>query len=73
MASQESLYNSGISIVWVNRETRDRYGDKLTPEIKKRLNKWQLVKQKIKKKERKIKDDMALMWLNWSIVLHFNF
>ena len=53
MASQESLYNSGISIVWVNRETRDRYGDKLTPEIKKRLNKWQLVKQKKKKKERK--------------------
>ena len=47
------LYNSGISRVWVNGETHDRYGDTITPEFKNRLNKWQLVKQKIKKKERK--------------------
>ena len=46
-------YNSGISRVWVNGETHDRYGDKVTPKFKKRLNKWQSVKQKIKKKERK--------------------
>ena len=46
-------YNSGISRVWVNEETHDRYGDTITPKFKKRLNKWQSVKQKIKKKERK--------------------
>ena len=46
-------YNSGISRVWVNGETHDRFGDKVTSEFKKRLNKWQSVKQKIKKKERK--------------------
>jgi len=47
-------YNSGISKVWVNGETHDRFGDKVTPKFKKRLNKWQSVKQKIKrKKERK--------------------
>ena len=66
-------YNSGISRVQVNGETYNSFGDEVTLEFKKRLNKWQSVKQKIKKKERKIKDDMALMWLNWSIVLHFNF
>ena len=47
-------YDSGISRVWVNGETHDRFGDKVTPEFKKRLNKWQLVKIKIKKKERKL-------------------
>ena len=46
-------YNSGISKVWVNGETHNRFGDKVTPKFKKRLNKWQSVKQKIKKKERK--------------------
>ena len=66
-------YNSGVSRVWVNGETRDKFGDKVIFIFMKGLNKWQSVKQKIKKKERKIKDDMALMWLNWSIVLHFNF
>ena len=35
------------------KETHDRYRDKVTPKFKKRLNKWQSVKQKIKKKERK--------------------
>ena len=44
-------YNSGISIVWVNGETHNRYGDKVTPKFKKILNKWKLVKQKIKMKE----------------------
>ena len=47
-------YNSGISRVWINGETHDRFRDKVTPEFKKRLNKWQLVKIKIKKKERKL-------------------
>ena len=44
-------YNSGISRVWVNEETHDRYGDTITPKFKKRLNKWQSVKQKKKKKK----------------------
>ena len=54
-------YNSGISRVWVNGETHNSFGDKVTLEFKKRLNKSQSVKQKIKKKERKINDDMTLM------------
>ena len=32
-------YNSGISRVRVNGETPDRFGDKVTPEFKKRINK----------------------------------
>ena len=32
-------YNSGISRVWVNGETPDRFGDKVTPKFKKRINK----------------------------------
>ena len=32
-------YNSGISRVWVNGETPDRFEDKVTLEFKKRINK----------------------------------
>ena len=46
-------YNSGISRVWVNRETPDRIGDKVTLEFKKKIHKQQSVKQKIKNKEGK--------------------
>ena len=46
-------------------ETHDRFEDKVTSKFMKRLNKWQSEKQKTKKK--KINDDMALMWLNWSV------
>ena len=45
-------YN-GVSRVWINGETHDRFGDKATSKFMKRLNKWQSIKQKIKKKERK--------------------
>ena len=44
-------YNSGVLRVWVNGETHGRFGDKVTSKFMKGLNKWQLVKQKIKKKE----------------------
>ena len=46
-------YNNGVSRVWINGETHDRFGDKVTSKFMKRLNKWQSIKQKIKKKERK--------------------
>ena len=44
-------YNSGVSRVWVNGETHDRFGDKVTSKFMKRLNKWQSIKQKIKRKK----------------------
>ena len=46
-------YNSGVSRVWFNGEIHDRFEDKVTSKFMKRLNKWQSIKQKIKKKERK--------------------
>ena len=51
----EIPYNKSIRRVWVNvnGETHDRVEDNVTPEFKNRLNKCQLVNQKIKKKERK--------------------
>ena len=46
-------FNSSIWRVWVNGETHNRVGDRVTSEFKKRLNKCQSINQKIKKKERK--------------------
>ena len=56
-------YNSGISKVWVNEETHDKYGDKVTAELKKKKKKG-IGKTKNKKEGKKINDDMMLMWLN---------
>ena len=42
-------YNSSIWRVWVNGETHNRIGDKVIPEFKEMLNKYQSVNLKIKK------------------------
>ena len=46
-------YNSGISRVWINGETHDRFGNKVTLEFKKRLNKKQAIKQNKTKQNKK--------------------
>ena len=43
-------YND-VSRVWINGETHYRFGDKVTSKFMKRLNKWQSIKQKIKRKK----------------------
>ena len=46
-------YNRGIWRVWVNDETHNRVGDKVTSEFKEMLNKCQLINQNIKMKDKK--------------------
>ena len=53
MATIRIPYNSGIWRVWVNEETYDRIGDRVTLEFKEMLNKCQPVNLKIKNKIRK--------------------
>ena len=64
----EIPYNKSIWRVWVNvnGETHDRVEDNVTPEFKNRLNKCQLVNQKIKKKENKWWHDVDVALLERS-------